>query len=221
MSTGTKIPKLIHMIWVGGPRPQKFDPLVQKIKEINDDYEVIEWNEQNIDFDLINKDLIDSCQNFGAKSDILRFEILNKFGGIYIDYDFLQIKKFDDLLNYDFFAGSGNTIEEELWNSIVGSAPGNQIVKNFLKNLSIPYPIGRYEFERVMNETGPYYFLKVFNMTDKSEMSIARLNGDYFFPFPASDRYLIRDLSKDSIDLIMKHVTDKTYCVHLHTTTWQ
>ena len=76
------------------------------IKRINNDYEIIEWSDNNINFELKNKFLYENTTNLGGKSDILRFEVLSKFGGIYMDYDFLQIKKFDDLLDYDFFAGT-------------------------------------------------------------------------------------------------------------------
>ena len=102
----SNIPKIIHLIWLGGKLPEKFIHLKNEIKKINFDYQIIEWSDNNIDFELINKKLFDESTNVGAKSDILRFEILYKFGGIYMDYDFLQIKKFDDLLNNDFFAGT-------------------------------------------------------------------------------------------------------------------
>ena len=114
------IPKIIHLIWLGGSLPDKFISLRNKIIEINGDYEVIEWNDNNINFPLMNSKLFESCTNLGAKSDILRFEVLYKFGGIYLDYDFLQVKKFDELLDLDFFAGTASTEPDEVWNSIIG-----------------------------------------------------------------------------------------------------
>jgi mannosyltransferase OCH1-like enzyme len=92
------IPKVIHLIWLGGKRPAIFDITLNEIKRINNDYEVKEWNDDNIDFELIQKDFYNITENVGSKSDILRFEILNKYGGIYMDYDFIQIKKFDELV---------------------------------------------------------------------------------------------------------------------------
>jgi len=92
------IPKLIHLVWFGGPRPRFFDKTVDLIKSINYDYEIKEWDDNNIDFDLINRELFDKTKNYGSKSDIFRFEVLNKYGGIYMDYDFLQLKKFLDIL---------------------------------------------------------------------------------------------------------------------------
>ena len=93
------IPKIIHLIWLGGKKPEKFNITLQKIKQINNDYEIKEWNDDNIDFELIQKDFFNKTENLGSKSDILRFELLNKYGGIYMDYDFIQIKKFLYLQN--------------------------------------------------------------------------------------------------------------------------
>jgi mannosyltransferase OCH1-like enzyme len=57
------IPKKIHLIWLGGEVPGKFQVLVDRIKSINSDYEVKEWNDSNIDFELINQNLFNETQN--------------------------------------------------------------------------------------------------------------------------------------------------------------
>ena len=213
------IPKIIHLIWLGGNRPKKFDFLLDEIKRINYDYKVIEWDESNIDFTLINQDVFNKTENLGAKSDILRFELLYRYGGIYMDYDFLQVKNFDDLLIHDFFAGSGDS--NEVWNSILGSVKNNEICYNFLENVkNIKTPIKKYEINRVMEETGPYLLTKIIK-TGNFNSNLKILIGDYFFPFPASERHLIRNLTEDNINYIKSFIKENTYCVHLHTTTWQ
>jgi mannosyltransferase OCH1-like enzyme len=214
------IPKIIHLVWFGGERPKIFDKLVQKIKEINYDYNVIEWNNNNINFDLINERLFNSCKNLGAKSDIFRFEVLYKFGGIYMDYDFLQIKKFDDLLDCDFFAGSPEHLPNETWNSIVGSAKDNQICKNFLDGLIGKSPINKGEIDKVMWETGPYYLHKIVTETNFN-CNYKKLTGKYFYPFPATERLRIRNLSDQDLQYCESFINDDTYCIHLHMTSWQ
>jgi mannosyltransferase OCH1-like enzyme len=216
----TKIPKIIHLIWFGGNRPDKFDFLVDEIKRINFDYEIIEWSENNINFELLRKDAIDMCDNMGAKSDILRFEVLYKFGGIYMDYDFLQIKKFDDLLDNEFFAGSCKGTEDEVWNSIMGSTPKNIICETYLNKLKLESRIGIKDINGVMNLTGPFYLKKIIeenNLEDKFKY----YGGSYFYPFPAVDRGLVNGLSESQLEYAKTFIDDKTYCIHLHTTTWQ
>jgi mannosyltransferase OCH1-like enzyme len=215
------IPKIIHLVWVGGERPSKFDYLLSEIKRINDDYEVIEWNDSNIDFELINKKVFDECKNLGAKSDILRFEVLYKYGGIYLDYDFLQLKKFDELLNYDFFAGAHKTCPHEVWNSIVGAVKNHYICLEFLDGIkNITTPIGRYEIDRVMNETGPYYLTKIVHKYTNDD-KVGVFIGEKLFPFNHHERHMISDLSMDSLEIAKQYATEETICIHLHTTTWQ
>ena len=139
-----KIPKKIHLIWLGGEKPKKFNFLLERIKEKNKNYDVIEWNDNNINFELINQRLFDETENLGSKSDILRFELLYKYGGIYMDYDFLQIKSFDELLEYDFFAGTDKNNPNEVWNSIVGSTPKNKISEKFLNDILNNEPINEF-----------------------------------------------------------------------------
>jgi mannosyltransferase OCH1-like enzyme len=214
------IPKVIHLIWVGGKRPESFQKLVDRIKKINSDYEVKEWNEKNLDFELINENLFNSTENLGCKSDILRFEILYKYGGIYMDYDFLQVKNFDDLLGYDFVAGTNKDCINEIWNSIVMAKKNSDICKKFLLGLKNVKPIMRYEIERVMNETGPHYLTKLINNTHTND-NYKILIGDYFFPFPAVERHKIKNLSEEDINYAESFKTENTYTIHLHTTTWQ
>jgi mannosyltransferase OCH1-like enzyme len=214
------IPKIIHLIWVGGKRPDKFQKLVDKIKLINSGYEVKEWNDSNIDFTLINQELYDRTENFGCKSDILRFELLYKYGGIYMDYDFLQIKNFDDLLEYDFVAGTNKDCITEVWNSIVLAKQGSDICKQFLDGLKSVKPIMKGEIDRVMNETGPYYLTRTVYENQTSD-NYKILIGDYFFPFPAVQRNLIQNLSDYDLSYANGFSTNNTYCIHLHTTSWQ
>lgn len=216
----SKIPKKIHLVWVGNPRPRKYDFLVDEIKRINDDYEVIEWNDDNINFQLMNQELFEKCQNLGSKSDILRFELLYKYGGIYIDYDFLQIKKFDDILDCDFFAGAPKDAHNEVWNSIVGSVEGSQVALKFLEGLKDTKPIEKNQIDRVMNETGPYYLQRILENNVFTE-KIKIFRGNQFFPFPGAQRFLIRNLNSSDIDYARKFADETTYCIHLHTTAWQ
>jgi hypothetical protein len=76
-----------------------------------------------------------------------------------------KIKKFDELLDYDFFIGSGN--ENETWNSIVGSIPNHKICKDFLYGLSSTTPVIKNdnvdEDGMVISKTVPYYIHKIYN----------------------------------------------------------
>lgn len=214
------IPKLIHLVWFGGPRPRFFDKTVDLIKSINYDYEIKEWDDNNIDFDLINRELFDKTENYGSKSDIFRFEVLNKYGGIYMDYDFLQLKKFDSVLDTDFFVSAG--MENEVWNSIVGSKSNNPICGAFLNGLKNNEPVinDNNAIVNTMNKTGPYYLEKIFNNT-KHLCDYSYLSKNTFFPFPAVLRDSIKILDDETLNFIKSYSTKETIAIHFHTCTWQ
>lgn len=100
------IPKTIHYIWLGkNKKPKSFGEVFNSWVNFAKGYEIKEWNEENIvDFDLPKSffDLLDKKQ-YAFASDILRFYILEKYGGVYFDIDQALISSIDDLLIEDMF----------------------------------------------------------------------------------------------------------------------
>ena len=92
-----KIPKIIHQMWIGPkPRPKK---LMATWKEKHPDFEYIFWTEENLkDMDFECKSQIEEMTELNGKCDIMRWEILYKYGGVFIDADSFCIEKLDDSL---------------------------------------------------------------------------------------------------------------------------
>ena len=93
--TAKKIPKIVHQIWIGeNKRPDIWMDTVKKF--CNDyGYEYKLWDDNTVNtLNLINKQYYDmepqihlNKKNYQLKADILRYELLYSFGGIYIDAD--------------------------------------------------------------------------------------------------------------------------------------
>ena len=132
-----EIPKIIHQLWIGNkPPPIKF---MNTWKDKNPDYENIFWNEEEIKKrEIIFKcqEKIDEIEEINGKADIIRWEILYKFGGIFLDADSICIEPIDDeLLNKKCFAGYE---QEEVRNGLVatgtmGFPKKHPLVKNAIK----------------------------------------------------------------------------------------
>ena len=94
----TTIPKIIHQIWIGTkPAPTK---LMDTWKDKNPDFTYIRWNEKEIKkrkLTLNCSNRINEIEEINGKADIIRWEILYEYGGIYIDLDYICNKSFDDL----------------------------------------------------------------------------------------------------------------------------
>lgn len=115
-----RISRIIHFIWLG---PKNF-PLqsienIRHWKQFHPNYEFKFWTDRprmapisgmNICYvDAFHfeslKPYYEESDNWAEKSDILRFEILNQQGGIYVDHDADCLQSFDDLVQHlDFFA---------------------------------------------------------------------------------------------------------------------
>lgn len=81
-----------------------FDDL-QKYLNKKDREKHIVIDVKNLTFD--NRRFFDKTNNYGQRSDILRFEIVYRFGGVYIDVDLECIKSLDILNHmYDFYTGT-------------------------------------------------------------------------------------------------------------------
>jgi GT2 family glycosyltransferase len=101
------IPKIIHQLWIG-TKPAPIN-LMNTWKEKNPDFEYIFWNEQefiNRKMKFVCQQKIDEIEEINGKADILRWEILYHYGGIFIDADSICIDSIDDeLMNKKCFAG--------------------------------------------------------------------------------------------------------------------
>jgi len=100
------IPKIIHQIWIGPkPMPSKF---METWKIKNPDYEYICWTEEKIKelkFTFKCQKIIDIVDLYHGKADIMRLEILKKYGGIYLDADSICVEPLGDVfINNKAFA---------------------------------------------------------------------------------------------------------------------
>jgi hypothetical protein len=102
-----RIPKIIHQIWIGPNKPpEHFAAWRDSWLNLHPTWEYILWDEEKIaQLNLENKEFIEEEKNYGAKSDLIRYEIIYQFGGLYIDVDFECLKPFDFLHHcLDFYA---------------------------------------------------------------------------------------------------------------------
>jgi len=101
------IPKIIHQLWIG-TKPAPIT-LMNTWKDKHPDFEYIFWNEEEIkkrDFIFRCQEKIDEIEEINGKADIMRWEILFKYGGVFLDADSICIEPIDEeLLNKPCFAG--------------------------------------------------------------------------------------------------------------------
>lgn len=95
--------KLLHRIWIGGPEPAWTREFAATWERPG--WEVIQWDDDSIKtlFPLHNQRLFDEAESIAPlnvgqfRTDVLRYEILFRYGGVYVDADFELLTTIDDL----------------------------------------------------------------------------------------------------------------------------
>lgn len=159
VSSGTfRIPKIVHFIWIGPrPFPRESVENVRTWMAKNPECTFYFWTDrerpvpvpgmkiqkiQDLNF-LKLKECFSKSDNYGEKSDLLRYEILYQQGGIYVDHDVKCFKSFDVLNKaYDFYCGIDMPYTSSLpscvytTNNIIGAKEGHPILMRCMEMLA-------------------------------------------------------------------------------------
>ncbi len=193
-----RIPKIIHQIWLGPkPPPSYYWDYKETWKKLHPDWEYRFWTDKEVealDFDL--KDLYMRTPNWGEKSDILRAELLDRFGGLYVDTDFECVKSFEELhYKYDFYTGlepphdgdsSSSAPHITISDALIGTVPGHPILRKWKATIRSHWD----EYEKKYPDSNRRVLLRTFypfgravisKMADPQYKTIV-FPATYFFP---------------------------------------
>ncbi|HLW73333.1 MAG TPA: glycosyltransferase [Candidatus Babeliales bacterium] len=179
-----KIPKIIHQIWLGSPVPESFKSLQQSWIEchLGRDWRYKLWTDEDVaQMELYNQQFYDETDNYGVKSDILRWEILYTYGGVYVDMDYECLHALDDFhYTYDFYTALQplDTLFVQLGAALFGSRPGHPILQHCIETIK-----NDWHFKGAPTKTGPVHFTKSFytcaGMNDNIDIAFPAF---YFYP---------------------------------------
>ena len=161
------IPLIIHQIWIGKNKRPDFWMKTWTDEIVNyPQWTYKLWTEKEInDLELYNKDIYESETDYACKADILRYEILHKFGGVYVDADVV-------LLNPNFFKlfeNNDNQIcvgkepdKDLLSNSIIACQKNNNMMRHIIIECRNNYILNRKKgFPYQI--TGPYLITSLYH----------------------------------------------------------
>lgn len=212
---GGNIPLTIHFIWLGGDIPPKYLDNSSDWADINPEFKIQWWTDETVaGFDFPQKELFEGVKNVGAKSDILRYAVLLKHGGLYVDTDFLCLDNFYELnRSVSFYSGICLEKEPQINNGIIGCEPGHPIIQACLDTLDVPLDP---TISEVMCQTGPWHFTKhIMNYVEDKRDGLVLFPANFFYPFPALYRH------NPSIPQIYNYVKPYSKAIHLWHTAWQ
>ena len=225
------IPKIIHQIWIGpNPVPEEFKWMMESWQKMNPSWVYKLWTNKDLEtFSFVNQKAFDSAINWGMKSDILRCEILDRFGGVYVDIDFECLKSLDTLHHlYDFYCCIvPDTNECFVANGLIGAKPGHPIIKSCLEkwnSFGSFHSFSTNNVFEIMTLTGPYFLtyrvIEYFTSGDNAIRNSIVLPSHYFFPFPYQDRlkYWKKTCSREEI--LKKWYSPESLAIHYWAMSW-
>ena len=108
----SKIPKIIHQLWIGPKSPPTKLMDTWKNKHEKEGFEYIRWTEQEMNkrgFQSKLMDKVNEMEEINGKADILRWELLYEYGGFFVDADAYCIEPVTYLIEkYKAFVGFEN-----------------------------------------------------------------------------------------------------------------
>ncbi len=165
MGVAIKIPKIIHHTWISSdPLPPEAADNINTWKRHHPEWRFRLWTRDNVP-PLHNQALYDAHSNTGHRADILRYEMLLQFGGIYADMDMVCHRSIEPLLGelsaFVSSHGDGGDSEQGLrwwWPEIafIGAVAGHPFFQEIVQGLATFY--AAHEQESISNRTGPGYF---------------------------------------------------------------
>lgn len=108
---GVPVIRHMHFIWGGPKMPERYRANLRAWHDLHPDWEITLWGDGDLAW-LEHRDLYDDAASYVSndaiwqfRSDIARYEILRKHGGLYLDTDFTPLRSIESALDgYDAFA---------------------------------------------------------------------------------------------------------------------
>ena len=207
------IPKKIHYCWFGGKPLNKLGKKCLKSwKKYFPDYEIIEWNESNFDFNCCQyvKEAYEA-KKWAFVSDYARYKILYEQGGVYFDTDVEVIKSFDSILEAGAFMGCEDASMKVAPGLGMAVEPGNAFYKEVLDD---------YEKSTFIKEDGSMDLYTIVHRTTDifrkhgltGENEIQTVEGINIYP--------ARYFCPINMDTGKLEITPDTYSIHRYAASW-
>lgn len=149
------IPKIFHRVWLGGkPMPSYFVRWGESWLKKHPSWTMKLWTEKEIRR-FTNVDILPRCTSVAQQADIIRYEVLYREGGVYLDTDMECLKNIDMLIQgEDLFVCWQREDLKILSNAIFGASKNHKILQSIVWAC-------RKEFQPdPWNAMGPPFFTK-------------------------------------------------------------
>jgi inositol phosphorylceramide mannosyltransferase catalytic subunit len=151
------IPRIFHQIWLGpDPVPEEYAAYRQTWIDRHPGWLLRVWTDDNLLEGAHRGEVYETLRTPAERADMLRLELLWRFGGVYVDCDFECVRPIEPLLGgVEFFAGYRKPGHAN--NAIMGSVAGHPLVGRALDEIRPRTTYGPVDKEG----TGPLFLNRI------------------------------------------------------------
>ncbi len=208
-----KIDKKIHSFWFSGDKkPEDYQKCIDSWYKMCPDYEIIEWNMDNYDYNknAFMKQAIEK-RKWAFASDYARLDVVYQFGGVYMDMDVELLKPLDSLLgNKAFFTFDVN---RDIDLGTFGSVSGNDLLAELM------HQYDNIDFSGDMKSMNYYCQPRYIRSVLKKNGVLLNGNAQYVDEMAFLPRNYLAP--KDSILYEMIGLTEETIGIHHYNAGWK
>lgn len=233
-----KIPKIIHQIWSGieEPLPEYFAVLGDTWKHDYPDWEYIVWDNKMIN-EFINEHYPHYMQKYESfqyniqRWDAIRYLILDRIGGMYVDFDYESIESMEELLadkaccfavepdvhrkTYDL------EVENIFNNAMMLSVPGHPFMRRIVESVfekEVSTDIPTEKFRHVLMTTGPWRLMELYtHLTPTEKESVHLIPAKHVTPFNQEQAQRVR---RGDVNDELNGCLREAYAAHYFFSNW-
>ncbi|MFA0812841.1 glycosyltransferase family 32 protein [Microbulbifer epialgicus] len=230
-----KIPKILHQTWKTSSIPKHWERFQSEWIDFHPDWEYRLWTDED-NRRFIEKEYPDFLELYDSypyniqRADAIRYFILHKLGGVYVDLDYQCIQNIEKLLNDKTcvvgLEPNAHSLEQGLdkmlCNAFMAVTPDHSfmcsIIELMKKRIRDSYPPdgGR----GILWSTGPILLTDAFKFTCAADLEL--LPSSVLSPFCSGDSELaeLSSCSKRSVELREILIKDGCFAVHHWHNSW-
>lgn len=174
-----RIPRTIHRVWLGGkPMPAEHVRFGETFAEHHPGWEMRLWTDEDLPQLEITAAERGRARTPSELSNLARYEILHRYGGIYVDTDFECLRPLDPLLRgVDAFTALES--QGRVATGILGSVANHAVFARAARNARRTLGLGAHSADA----NGPYFFTLILEQEIEREADIAIFGAPLFYPY--------------------------------------
>jgi hypothetical protein len=173
------IPRVIHRIWLGDAElPEETLRWEATWRRHHPDWELRLWRDEDMG-ELVPAEPLSRSRSASEQSNLLRYAVLARFGGVYIDTDVECRRPLDPLLRgVEAFAGWESA--HRLGTAVLGAAPGTRLFQDLARLSTLTAALSMNNVE----STGP----GLFTLLAADDPTVTRFDRELFYPYRWDER---------------------------------